>query len=557
MEWFINLKESNCQNCYKCIRSCPVKSISFSDKQAQIVESECILCGECFVVCPQNAKQVETQVPQIRKALARGEEIYVSLAPSYIANYEDMTFSAMEEAFKKLGFAGAGETALGATIVKNEYDDMVAKSDGQVIISSCCHSINLLIQKHYPECLPNLASILSPMQAHSQMLKAEHPGCKTVFIGPCISKKEEAGRYRGVVDWAITFDELSRWLDDEKIEIHNKPDDRLKGKARLFPTTGGILATMEKNREDFHYIAIDGVSHCMRALEDIRTGKVKNCFIEMSACVGSCINGPVMDRKVIASIGDVARVREFASAQDFPIADNQRIDLKKGMGKLSFRRDYPTDETLISILRQMGKKAKEDELNCGSCGYNSCREKAVAVYQGKADLTMCLPFLKEKAESFSDTIISHTPNAVFVLNEQLEFQQANAAALQLFKKDDLSQLVNQNVTSLLDPRPYVDALEDKNCFNQLRYLPEFDRYVQETIIYDKNYHILMSIMRDFTKEQRQRDTKQELARQTVEITDKVIQKQMKIVQEIASLLGETTAETRVALLNLQETLKNE
>ena len=557
MKRFIDLKESNCQNCYKCIRSCPVKSISFSDKQAHIIESECILCGQCFIVCPQNAKQVENQVPQIKLAMAKGEQIYVSLAPSYIANYKNVSFAAMEEAFLKLGFAGAGETALGATIVTEKYDDMVAQADGDVIISSCCHSINLLVQKHFPDCLPNLAQVKSPMQAHSQMLKAEHPGARTVFVSPCIAKKEEAGRYDGIVDWAITFEELSDWLDEAGIDLHNKPDDRIKGKARLYPTTGGILATMDKRREDFHYLAIDGVENCMNALRDIQRGQVKNCFIEMSACVGSCINGPVMNREAINSIEDITIVKRFASPQHFPISPVQRIDLDKGMGQLAVHRNTPREDVLTSILFQMGKRTKEDELNCGSCGYNSCREKAIAVYQGKADLTMCLPFLKEKAESFSDNIIRNTPNAIFVLNEQLEFQQINDAALKLFKLKNPDSLIYQPISYLIDPRPYVDVLDGATVTNELRYLPEFDRYVQETIIHDKNYHILMSIMRDCTAEQRERDDKQRLALQTAEITDQVIQKQMKIVQEIASLLGETTAETRVALMNLQESLKDE
>lgn len=557
MKRFIDLKESNCQNCYKCIRSCPVKSISFSDKQAHIIESECILCGQCFIVCPQNAKQVESQVPDIKLAMAKGEAVYVSLAPSYVANYKDLTFQTMEDAFKQLGFAGAGETALGATIVTEQYDQMVDQANGNVFISSCCHSVNLLVQKHFPECLPNLAQVLSPMQAHCQMLKAEHPGARTVFVGPCIAKKEEAGRYDGIVDWAITFEELSAWLEEENITLHNKPDDRRKGKARLYPTTGGILATMQKRRDDFHYLAIDGVENCIHALEDIRRGKVKNCFIEMSACVGSCINGPVMDREHINTIEDITIVKNFASDEPFELKPIQRVPLKKGMGRLSIHRDYPSEDVITSILFQMGKRTKEDELNCGSCGYNSCREKAIAVYRGKADLTMCLPFLKEKAESFSDNIIRNTPNAVFVLNEQLEFQQANDAALKLFNSPDLDDLAGTPVSHLIDPRPYVNALDGSDVFNELRYLPEFDRYVQETIIYDKNYHILMSIMRDFTKEQRERDAKQEIARQTAEITDHVIQKQMKIVQEIASLLGETTAETRVALMNLQESLQDD
>ena len=207
----LTLKKSNCKNCYKCIRHCPVKSIRFSGNQAYIIGNECILCGQCFVICPQDAKQIVDETEKAKVLLNGDEPVYVSIAPSFIANYDGIGIEAMREALKRLGFANAEEPAIGATIVKKEYDRMLKVDERDIIISSCCHSINLLIQKYFPSALPYLADVLSPMQAHCKRIKEEHPGAKTVFIGPCVAKKDEASYYEGFVDAVLTFDELTAW----------------------------------------------------------------------------------------------------------------------------------------------------------------------------------------------------------------------------------------------------------------------------------------------------------------------------------------------------------
>lgn len=273
MQNCLTLKKSNCKNCYKCIRHCPVKSIRFSGNQAHIINNECILCGQCFVVCPQNAKQIVDGTEKVRVLLQGDDPVVVSLAPSFVANYDGVGFGAMREALMKLGFADVEETAIGATLVKNEYDRILREDGRDILISSCCHSVNLLIQKHFPKALPYLADVFSPMQAHCRDIKLRRPGTKTVFIGPCVAKKDEAEHYAGLVDAVLTFEELSRWLESEKIELRREMDACDKSHARLFPTTGGILKTMAKDAPGYTYMAIDGVHNCMQALRDIESGR--------------------------------------------------------------------------------------------------------------------------------------------------------------------------------------------------------------------------------------------------------------------------------------------
>ncbi|MBQ9243513.1 MAG: 4Fe-4S binding protein [Proteobacteria bacterium] len=550
------LKKSNCKNCHKCIRHCPVKSIRFSGEQAHIVTDECILCGQCFVVCPQNAKQVVDETEKVKVLLNSGSPVIASVAPSFIANYEGVGIEGLREAMKKLGFYDVEETAIGATIVKNEYERLLQEEHREILISSCCHSVNLLIQKYFKSLLPYLADVVSPMQAHCRDIRRRYPDAKTVFIGPCIAKKDEAEHYVGIVDAVLTFDELTAWFKSRNIILNKNVDSNEESRARFFPTTGGILKTMNLDIPDYTYMAIDGTEQCIEALRDIERGGLKNCFIEMSACKGSCIGGPVMDKAVRSPIRDYMAVEKYAGKRDFNVVQPPLSMIKKGFSTIQHDKQTPTEEEIRAILRQMNKFTTIDELNCGTCGYNTCREKAIAVFQGKAEITMCLPFLKEQAERFSDTIFKNTPNGLIVVNDKLEVQQINPAAQNILNISQASDVLGAPVVRILDPAEFVQVLDSyRGIYNQRKFLAEYQRYVDQTIVYDKECHLLVCIMRDVTAEQKARDDKEELSRQTIDVADKVVDKQMRVVQDIASLLGETVAETKIALSKLKESIK--
>lgn len=552
----LRLKKSNCKNCYKCIRHCPVKSIRFSGNQANIVGNECILCGSCFVVCPQNAKEIADDTERVKVLLQSGDPVVASVAPSFVANYNGIGIKSLERALKKLGFYAAEETAIGAAIVKTEYENMLKNDRPEVMISSCCHSVNLLIQKYFPHQLKYLADILSPMQAHANDIKKRIPNAKIVFIGPCIAKKDEAQHY-GNPEAALTFEELTNWLRESDITLENESDSNEKSRERFFPTTGGILKTMDCTAEGYTYLAIDGVNNCMAALDDIAAGGLKHCFIEMSACAGSCIGGPVMEKYRRSPVRDYSSVANYAGKEHYEVDMPTHDQLRKNFEFIDKKQKIPTDAEICAILRQMGKTKPSQELNCGSCGYDTCREKAIAVYQGKADLTMCMPYLKDRAESVSDNIIGNTPNGILILNEDLEVQQINKAALRIMNLRSASDVIGEQVIRIMDPKDFMDVKNGAHITDKRVYLAEYKKYVEETIIYDSEFRSLLCIMRDVTDEEEQRERKEEISRRTIEIADKVVDKQMRIVQEIASLLGETTAETKIALTKLKESIKDE
>ena len=555
----LTLKKSNCKNCYKCIRNCPVKAIRFSGNQAHIIGNECILCGHCFVVCPQNAKEIVDSTEKVRVLLQSGDPVVVSLAPSFVANYEGVGIESMRCALKKLGFYDVEETAIGATIVKTEYERMLKEEQRDIIITSCCHSINLLIQKYYPAALEYLADVMSPMQAHCVDIKKRIPKAKTVFIGPCVAKKDEAEYYEGIVDAVLTFEELSNWLKAERIELEPEMDHDVQSRARFFPTTGGVLKTMAQNVPGYTYLALDGVENCISALKDIVSGKIHKCFIEMSACAGSCIGGPVMEKyHRSAPIKDYISIANYAGERDFDVEQPAPMSLKKNFTMIALRNSEPTEHEIMTVLCQMGKFKSSDELNCGSCGYNSCREKAIAIIHGKAESSMCLPFLKDKAESFSDTIVKNTPNGLIALNENLEVQQINEAARKIMNIRSESDVLGEPVIRILDPSLFMQVKNTgRNVHGQHVYLAEYKKYVEQTVVYDEESHLLVGIMRDITDVEADRERKARINQKTVEVADSVVEKQMRIVQEIASLLGETAAETKIALTKLKESIDDE
>ena len=265
-----------------------------------------------------------------------------------------------------------------------------------------------------------------------------------------------------------------------------------------------------------------------------------------------------MEKNHRAPVMDYMAVSAFAGREDFEVSQPTPLELKKNFAFIEHKLQQPTEIEIGAVLRQMGKFKPSQELNCGSCGYNTCREKAIAICQGKAEISMCLPYLKDKAENFSDTIVRNTPNGLIVLNEQLEVQQINASARSIMNIRSASDVLGESVVRILDPALFMEVLKTgKDIKDQRVYLAEYKRYVEETIVYDRDSHLLVGIIRDVTQEEAQRERKENISRQTIEVADKVVDKQMRIVQEIASLLGETAAETKIALTKLKESIADE
>lgn len=564
----IQLKEANCKNCYKCIRSCPIKSIAFKDEQAKIIDEDCVLCGNCLSVCPQNAKSIKSDMEKIKAFIEQKEKVYVSLAPSFITAIEEVNINSLLIGLRKLGFSSVEETALGAVEVSKEYDKLIEENRMKNIISSCCPTVNALIEKYYPELLDQLAPVVSPMIVHAKMIKRVNGSSgKVVFIGPCISKKTECNDLQndGIVDAVITFEELLQWMKEENIdsdtsdgfEIARMPNPS----ARFYPAPGGIIKTLnQKVEKNYKYISVDGLNRCMDTLESIKQGDVSHYFIEMNSCVGGCLGGPGIKNKNRYFLESNDLLDEYAlkglDKQQTRIPNKRKDDilLSKTFVDKSKASHIPSEATLRDILKKIGKFNDLQELNCGACGYSTCKEKAVAVYNHKADLHMCLPYMRERAESISNIIISSTPNAILAMNQELYIQELNSAAEKLFGIES-EDLLGKNIYDILDCTDFEHVKQSgRNIIDKKVYYKDYGITVVQSIIFEKEHNMIILLMRDITHEEKQKQSIYKVRCDTVEIAQNVIDKQMRVAQEIASLLGETTAETKVALTKLKHSM---
>lgn len=550
----LQFKKANCKNCYKCVRHCPVKAIEIKDHQARILDEECILCGACTVVCPQNAKEDINEVPRVEELIAQGRTVIATVAPSFSAAFEGCAFSALRAALLQLGFSDARETAEGAHIVKTEYERLLAENPERVMISTCCPTVVRYIERHRPEAIPLLAPVISPMQASAQLIKKEMPNASVVFFGPCVSKKGEAGQ--GGTDFAVTFDELIDWLARRSIRVERMPENTARF-SRMFPVTGGILSTMKKQK-GISYAAVDGMQSCMDAIEELLSENAKGRFVEMSSCKGSCIGGPAMPGRR-ASLA--ARSAVEAAAGDDPQADftaEERPERQQYADRRK-RRPKPSEAQIAEILRRMGKLSPEDELNCGSCGYATCREKAEAVFFGRAEISMCLPFMKERAESFSETIIQATPNAIItVSSENLTVCQINKAACELFGMGSERDILHAPVSRLFDDYDFVTVIaEELPLLQKQAYLADYGLYLEQTFLYEEQNKLIICIMKDITGSKKAHDRSMKSKISAANMADDIVEKQLRIVHEIASLLGETAAETKLAVAQLKQTILEE
>lgn len=554
----LEFKKVNCKDCYKCVRFCPVKSIRVKDHAASILAGECILCGNCTIVCPQHAKEDINDVPMIKVLMSKHETVIAIVAPSFAA-YFNISFETMKSTLKKLGFADVFEVAEGAHVVKNEYERLVAENPDQTWITSSCASVNYYIKRHRPEAAKYLLPVLTPMKALAKILRERYPEAKFVFIGPCLSKKGEAFENGSGVSAVLLFEELEDWLAEENIVVHEDESFRNQPQlSRLFPMSGGILATM-KQEPGINYLPISGFDGVKQTIEDVIDGKLPHCFIEMNFCKGGCVGGPSFRRKELGTLRGAVKTRQAAGTtiydEDYSVPET--LDYSTTFQTKRVFRLEPTKAQIEAVLRQMDKFSPEDELNCGMCGYSTCREKARAVLFGKAEIDMCMPYIRKRAENYAGKIIDSVPSGILAIDMSLNISQANPAACDIFGVDATS-LVGQPIDTILDENDFVNLLaSDEDTLMTSIYLPDYGLYLDETLQVNRDANLIICILKNVTEEKTRHRRAMQKRQQTAAIADEIVEKQLRMVHEIASLLGETASETKIAISDLKESVMME
>lgn len=561
----LNFSKANCKNCYKCLRACPVKAIKIKNEQAEIVEDLCIGCGQCLIICPQNARQIKSDLQEIKNAIKDKKRVIASLAPSYVGAFDMCNVGQMSAALKSLGFAYVEETAIGAEVVADLYKEYVRGGQYENLITSCCPSANYLVEKYFPRLSKYLIPVVSPMLAHGKILKHLYGmDSYVVFIGPCTAKKIESlnFQHKGTIDAVLTFEELSKWLDEENIILYNlnpQPFDQKSFKrGSAFPLEGGVISSFMKDQEEkYEVIKVDGIEQCMKIFQSMENGSVERVCVEVNTCRGSCIGGPGMPKNEKDFYRRQKKIKEYTKNKEDSLRyTNFKIENKINFSKKfidrKIKKQKASEEEIQYILKKIGKYEPTDELNCGGCGYNTCREKAQAVFEGMAELNMCLPFMRSKAELLTNVIFENSPNIIMLIDEEMRVKEFNPTAERIFKiKAD--EIKDKPISVILDENLFLSVKESrKNLIGQKAFLPEYNVVLLQSILYLEKQNLLLAIMTNATSEEKHKKELKRVKENTIEAAQKVIEKQMRVAQEIASLLGETTAETKVILTKLKQ-----
>lgn len=562
---YLDFKKARCRDCYKCLRECPVKAIEVKDHQAKIIKERCILCGRCTMVCPQNAKKVHSEKEEVQQILAGNTPVFASVAPSFISSFGLQDFNVFRIALGKLGFANAEETAVGANAVTKKYAALLQTGEFENFITSACPAACRLIQEYYPKALKFLAPVDSPMIAHAKIIKAEHPDSKIIFVGPCIAKKREASE-SGLIDGVLTYEDMKEMLEEKGIDLSEIQSLKMANKqeyanlAKAYPVSHGIIKSFEILPSGYEYMAVDGAERCLSVLQNIDS--LSGVFIEMNMCQDACVNGPcslIENGHSIRATMDIQKYvsKEIASLpKEKPSTDAPKVDITSNYPRLRSNSSPASDAQIAEILHKTGKFKPEDELNCGACGYSSCRQKAWAVLNGYADIEMCLPYMRERAESMSYEIIQNSPEGVVVLDHEMKIVEINNKAKEILGIS-AANVKGLPAADYFNPVDFLIALsENRNTEQQKVFIQDTKRYVDLTITLLKSNNAIFGTMKDVTDSVNYDEKLNSVKLETLSTTDEVIKKQMRVAQEIASLLGETTAETKVALLKLKKTLQD-
>lgn len=566
---YMNFSRANCKNCYKCLRSCPVKAIKFKNEQAEIVEDRCIACSHCLAICPQKARHIVSDLERVKDALSSGKKVVATIAPSF-AGVFDASPGKFVAVLKKLGFSYVEETAVGANVVSDIYRQYIKNCEINNYISTACPSVNYIIEKYYPSLVQYMIPTVSPMIAHGKILRELYgEDSLIVFMGPCIAKKIESESFltKEIVDAVITFDELNDWVDNLDINISELEDcefDRsYLSSDRNYPIFGGIVQCVRPvlDERGIEVISVSGTEECMELFKSIEKGEVNNAFIEVSACKGSCIGGPGMINNEKGYYKRVQKVKSYiksiADKNDTSIELKKQLDFSRTFIDKSITKEIASEEQIAKIMKEMGKYGLEDELNCGVCGYNTCKEKAQAIFEGMAESDMCLHYMRNRAESIRNVIFENTLNCNILLDGEMRIKDINPAAESAFMVKS-QNVKGKPITMLMDDTDFKYVKDTgESIISKKVSLPKYNLDFIETVVYIEKQDVVMVAMVDITKEEKNKKKLIELKENTINAAQQVIEKQMRVAQEIASLLGETTAETKITLTKLKKVVEEE
>ncbi len=553
--------DAECQDCYKCLRQCPVKAIHVENGHAQVTPEDCVACGGCVGVCPANAKRIRNDLNRVKRLLSLDVPVYASLAPSWVSEFANTDAAHMIAALKRLGFAGVGETALGAQEVSATVAHALHSPTPGIHISSACPSAVSFISKYLPEHTEAVTRVYSPLLAHCRLLRrAFGNDIHVVFIGPCIAKKTEADAHPKLLGVALTFDELRDWFEEQALEptaLAVAENDIFVPEAAeegaLYPVEGGMIETIRVLGDFRHvrFVAVAGIENIDKALKGLDISRLNApVFIEALACEGGCLGGPCA-RVEEALLGKRLRVEQQVRLPDAPRPREARVEIDERYYAAPITTPEDDPARMREALLRIGKKKAEDELNCSGCGYNTCREFAAALIAGKAEPCMCVSYMRKLANKKANALLRSMPSGVVIVDDALRIIECNERFGRMFGEevsmvyDACPGLKNCSLAKVL---PFAELfrnvlLSDEEVhYDHYRYQ---DRLLNLTIFSLEPHQVVGAVILDVTRQELQRE-------QIAQRAQEVIRRNLSTVQEIACRLGEHMADTEILLRSIAE-----
>ncbi len=539
--------QARCRDCYRCVRVCPVKAIRLKDGQAQVVQERCIACGTCIRECPQEAKSFRNDIMMARQLVDGDAPVVASIAPSFAGIYKPWQWKRLPSALRMLGFDRVEETAIGAWHSAQRTTEHVQSNPGQQHIGSACPAVVSWIERYCPERVDDLVPVMSPMRVHAALIRRENgKDTRVVFIGPCVAKKDEADRSDGqnLVNCALTFSELDEWFRDEKVNLATCEESGFDGApgtdARFYPVEGGSLRTSEMATDLLtrEVMAVSGIVEVKEVLQDDPDGSIR--FVEPLFCTDGCVSGPAVPDM---NSGKKRRLEVLQYADDNP--GNEMNAVADGLNACfsadrSGHRGNYSEDRIRQVLEKTGKSDPEDQLNCGACGYDSCREQAIAVLEGLAEPEMCIPYMRRLAEQRSDRIMETSPNGIVIVNEQLKIMQMNPAFRTMFKCTDM--VLGRPISYLMDPEPFEQIVRGETSLIETVVRHNSNNLLCQQIMYplpDEQQYV--GIFVDITRSRKNREELGRLKQETIDQAQELLDHQIQMAQHMTRVLGENTA----------------
>lgn len=564
----IYTEQNNCQDCYKCVRHCPVKAIKIANNCASIIDELCISCGRCVQVCPVGAKKARCDVDTIKMLIGSGQRVVLSLAPSWTGSFPGITAAAFVAAMQRLGFCAVSETALGAELVNNRTRTMLGgpRRTG-ISISSACPAVVDLINRHHPELASLIVPVASPLLAHARYLhELMGPDVRIAFAGPCIAKKCEADRCPDRIAASITFGELNEWMLSEGIELERMADtDGSAGfvpveavSGAIYPIDGGMVAGIRGGGavEHVNFMSFSGMEAVRATLDGLQQWQPEHAvFVELMACPGGCLNGPGALGLTSAamrqgSVLDQSRRKTKLQQPHYELQASTDIVYNHESAAPTAQGSHSPAE-IDSALRAVGKLSARDELNCGGCGYDSCREFAIAMLEGKAEQNMCVSYMRRVAHDKATVLLQRMPSGVIMADNHLRVLECNLHVARMLG-DEVAAiyeanpgLAGANLEKLVPfHRMFAQVIESANDIID-RDVRVGSRQLKVSIFSIQPHKIVGAIIRDLNNPEVRSD-------EIISRTRAVIKENLETVQQIAYLLGENTSKTETALHSIVE-----